>query len=113
MLLIWIAICIGAFFTYGKVMFYVLASMVGLVMGGIQAISRSTYSKMLEDKENDTTSYFSFYDVLYKLAIVVGTFLFGIVDNITGNMRYSVLVLGGFFILGIIVLNTIKTKEIN
>ena len=113
MLIIWIAICIGAYFTEGKMLFYVLASMVGMVMGGIQAISRSTYSKMLEDKDNDTTSYFSFYDVLYKLAIVVGTFLFGIVDNLTGNMRYSVLVLAGLFIIGIIILNTIQSKAIN
>jgi len=113
MLIIWIVICVGAFFTQGKMLFYFLAAMVGMVMGGIQAISRSTYSKMLEDKEKDTTSYFSFYDVLYKMAIVAGTFLFGIVDNITGNMRYSVLVLAGFFILGLIVLNTINSKEIN
>lgn len=113
MLIIWIVICVGAFFTHGKMLFYFLAALVGMVMGGIQAISRSTYSKMLEDKENDTTSYFSFYDVLYKIAIVVGTFLFGIVDNITGNMRYSVLVLAGFFIMGLLVLNTINSKEIS
>ncbi len=113
MLVIWIIICVGAFFTQGKMLFYVLAAMVGMVMGGIQAISRSTYSKMLEDKEHDTTSYFSFYDVLYKAAIVAGTFLFGVVDNITGNMRYSVLVLAGFFIVGLIVLSTIQSKEIS
>ena len=113
MLIIWIVICVGAFFTYGKLLFYVLAGMVGMVMGGIQSLSRSTYSKMLEDKESDTTSYFSFYDVLYKVAIVAGTFLFGLVDNITGNMRYSVLVLAVFFIVGIVILNTIKSSEIN
>ena len=87
--------------------------MVGLVMGGIQSLSRSTYSKMLEDKENDTTSYFSFYDVLYKGAIVAGTFLFGIVDTVTGNMRYSILVLTLFFIAGIIILNMVKSSDIN
>lgn len=113
MLIIWIVICVGAFFTHGKLLFYVLAGMVGMVMGGIQSLSRSTYSKMLEDKESDTTSYFSFYDVLYKVAIVAGTFLFGLVDNITGDMRYSVLVLAVFFIIGIIILNTIKSTEIN
>ena len=113
MLVIWTIICVGAFFTTGKLLFYLLAGMVGMVMGGIQAISRSTYSKMLEDKEKDTTSYFSFYDVLYKLAIVAGTFLFGVVDNITGNMRYSILVLAAFFVAGLIILNTIKTTEIN
>jgi UMF1 family MFS transporter len=113
MLLIWIVICVGAFFTTGKILFYILAAMVGLVMGGIQSLSRSTYSKMLPDKENDTTSYFSFYDVLYKIAIVAGTFLFGFVDNLTGNMRYSILVLAGFFIVGLIILNSIKSTEIN
>ncbi len=113
MLIIWIVICVGAFFTYGKLLFYLLAGMVGMVMGGIQSLSRSTYSKMLEDKESDTTSYFSFYDVLYKVAIVAGTFLFGLVDNITGNMRYSILVLAVFFIVGIIILYTIESSEIN
>ena len=113
MLIIWLIICVGAFFTTGKLMFYVLAGMVGMVMGGIQSLSRSTYSKMLLDKEKDTTSYFSFYDVLYKVAIVAGTFLFGFVDNITGNMRYSILVLAVFFVLGLIILNTIKSSEIN
>jgi UMF1 family MFS transporter len=113
MLIIWILICLGAYFTEGKMLFYFLAGMVGMVMGGIQALSRSTYSKMLEDKENDTTSYFSFYDVLYKTAIVLGTFLFGFVENITGNIRYSILVLAFFFVVGIILLNSIKKEEIN
>jgi UMF1 family MFS transporter len=113
MLIIWTGICLGAYFTTGKIFFYCLAGMVGLVMGGIQSLSRSTYSKMLEDKDNDTTSYFSFYDVLYKVALVLGTFLFGIVENITGNIRNSVLLMTVFFILGLIMLNTIKKEEIN
>ena len=86
-------ICIVAYFTTGKGLFYVLAGFVGMVMGGIQSISRSTYSKMLNDKEKDVTSYFSFYDVLYKTSIVAGTLAYGIVDNLTGNLRYSVLTL--------------------
>ncbi len=113
MLLIWISICIGAYFTTGKLFFYVLAAMVGLVMGGIQSLSRSTYSKMLKEKDKDTTSFFSFYDVLYKIAIVVGTFTFGFVDNITGNMRYSVLVLALFFIVGLLLLRSVKSAEIS
>ena len=107
MILIWIAICFGAHFCQGKGFFYFLAAFVGLVMGGVQAVSRSTYSKMLEGKTDDVTSYFSFYDVLFKLSIVAGTLAFGIVDNITGNMRYSVLALAGFFVAGLIIL--IKT----
>lgn len=113
MLIIWIFICAGAYFTTGKLFFYVLAAMVGMVMGGIQSLSRSSYSKMLKDKNKDTTSYFSFYDVLYKVAIVVGTFSFGFVDNLTGNMRYSVLVLAAFFIIGLLLLRSVKAVEIS
>ncbi len=113
MLIIWIFICAGAYFTTGKLFFYVLAAMVGMVMGGIQSLSRSSYSKMLKNKDQDTTSYFSFYDVLYKVAIVVGTFSFGFVDNLTGNMRYSVLVLAAFFIVGLLLLRSVKAVEIS
>ncbi len=112
MILIWISICIGAFFTYSKNPFYLLAIMVGTVMGGIQSLSRATYSMLLPEKEKDTTSYFSFYDVTYKTAIVGGTFLFGIVDSITKNMRYSVLALGICFVFGLyfILKTTIKHR---
>ncbi len=111
MLLIWITICLGSYFTQGKMMFYGLSAMVGLVMGGIQSLSRSTYSKMLEDKDNDVTSYFSFYDVLYKTAIVAGTFLFALVDSITGDMRNSILVLTVFFVAGMLILLSIKKED--
>ena len=108
MICIWIFICIAAYFTYDKVLFYILASFVGLVMGGIQSLSRASYSMLIPEKDHDTTSYFSFYDVVYKSAIVGGTFLFGLVDNITNNMRYSVLTLAIFFILGLYFMS--KTK---
>lgn len=111
MLIIWIAICIGAYYCQGKGLFYFLAAAVGLVMGGIQSVSRSSYSKMLISKDEDLTSYFSFYDVLYKLAIVAGAFFFGLVDNITHNMRYSILVLMVFFILGLIVLFMVNIRN--
>ncbi len=101
MICIWIFICIAAYFTYDKLFFYILASFVGLVMGGIQSLSRASYSMLIPEKNHDTTSYFSFYDVVYKSAIVGGTFIFGLVDNITNNMRYSVLTLAIFFILGL------------
>ncbi|HMR89106.1 MAG TPA: MFS transporter [Saprospiraceae bacterium] len=100
MIVIWILICVGAFFTYDKLVFYLLASLVGIVMGGIQSLSRASYSMLLPEKDHDTTSYFSFYDVVYKSAIVGGTFLFGVVDNITNNMRYSVLALAFCFVAG-------------
>ncbi|MDF1697871.1 MAG: MFS transporter [Saprospiraceae bacterium] len=105
MILIWILICLIAYFCTGKTLFYFLAGLVGMVMGGIQSISRSTYSKMLNDKEDDVTSYFAFYDVLYKTSIVAGTLAYGIVDNLTGNLRYSVLSLAVFFVIGLYLLS--------
>jgi len=73
---------------------------VGLVMGGTQALARSTYSKMLPETK-DHTSFFSFYDVAEKIATVGGTFSFGIIEAITGSMRYSVLAITSFFIVGL------------
>jgi UMF1 family MFS transporter len=104
MIIIWILICLGAYFTYSKSAFYFLAALVGMVIGGIQSLSRATYSKILPEKDHDTTSYFSFYDVLYKVAVVGGTFLFGFVENVTSNMRYSVLILAFCFVVGLIIM---------
>lgn len=108
MLVFWTLICVTAYFVYSKLQFYLVAGGVGLVMGGIQSLSRSTYSKLLPTTTKDTTSYFSFYDVLEKAAIILGTFLFGFFEMITGSMRNSVLMLGVFFILSIIILLKIK-----
>ncbi len=104
MVIIWLFICISAHFCNDKTLFYVIAAAVGMVMGGIQSVSRSTYSKMIDDDSPDVTSYFSFYDVLYKVAIVAGTMAFGIVDNLTGDMRYSVLALAVFFLISLFIL---------
>ncbi len=113
MVSIWLVICIAAHFCSGKTLFYFISAAVGLVMGGIQSVSRSTYSKMIDNNSPDVTSYFSFYDVLYKVAIVAGTMAFGIVDNLTGDMRYSVLALAVFFIIGLyILINTDFNKAI-
>ncbi len=82
-------------------------------MGGIQALSRSTYSKLLPETK-DHTSYFSFFDVSEKLGIVIGTFSFGFIEGITGNMRQSVLALVAFFVIGFIgllVMPKIKVLE--
>lgn len=111
MLLIWLLVCVVAYFANTKMIFYFMAGTVGLVVGGVQAISRSTYSKMLINKEEDVTSYFSFYDVLYKLSIVSGTFFFGLVDTLTGNMRYSVLVLATFFLVGIVIISSTNIEN--
>lgn len=108
MLIIWACICAAAYFVSQKMQFYAIASAVGVVMGGIQAVSRSTYSKLIPENTDDTTSYFSFYDILEKLAIVFGTFSFGFIEQMTGGMRNSVLALGFFFLLGIAILITVK-----
>jgi Permeases of the major facilitator superfamily len=96
---IWAAICVIAFFIETPFQFYVTAGIVGLVMGGIQALSRSTYSKFLPETR-DTTSYFSFYDVTEKIGIVIGMLIYGFIDQITGNMRNSILFLLLFFLVG-------------
>jgi MFS transporter, UMF1 family len=97
----WVLICVGAYFITGALGFITVAFFVGIVMGGTQSLARSTYSKMLPET-TDHTSFFSFYDVLEKLATVVGTFSFGIIEQLTGSMRYSVLTIGLFFITGLI-----------
>ncbi len=102
--LIWIGVCIGAYFTTTPTQFYILAIVVGLVMGGIQSLSRSTYSKFIPQDIPDSASFFSFYDVTEKLAIVGGMFSFGLVDDITNSMRNSALVLCIYFIAGLILL---------
>lgn len=111
MLIIWLGICVGAYFITGKTIFYVLAGMVGLVMGGIQSLSRSTYSKMIDGFKEEITSYFSFYDVLTRLAIVAGTFIFGFVEMMTGSIRNSVLALAVLFLFSIIMMARLDMKE--
>lgn len=107
---IWAVICIAAFFVKLPIHFYVTAGFVGLVMGGIQSLSRSTYSKFLPETE-DTTSFFSFYDVTEKVGIVIGMSLYGIVDQVTGSMRNSILFLGVFFVIGLYLLTKVHRVQ--
>ncbi|MEM9931229.1 MAG: MFS transporter, partial [Bacteroidota bacterium] len=100
-LVIWMAVCLAGYFVQGKATFYAVAAAVGLVMGGIQSMSRSTYAKLIPTRE-DVTSYFSFYDILEKVAIVGGTAIFAVLDLITGSMRTSLLALSFFFALGMV-----------
>jgi UMF1 family MFS transporter len=93
-----VAICIWGYFITSQTQFYILAACVGLVMGGIQSIGRSTYSKLLPET-TDTTSFFSFYDVTEKIALTLGLFLFAYNEELTGSMRNSILVLMVFFII--------------
>ena len=101
--IIWIGVCIAAYFTHSDIQFYVLAAVVGFVMGGIQSLSRSTYSKLMPETQ-DTASFFSFYDVTEKIAIVIGTFSFAFISELTGDMRKSILTLVGFFFVGAVIL---------
>ena len=108
---IWVGVSVASYFVVSESQFYIISLFVGLVFGGIQSLSRSTYSKLIKDDINSLASYFSFYDVLTKLAIVAGTFSFGLVNQITGNMRYSILSTGIFFVIGFLILLTLKVPH--
>jgi len=97
----WTLICIGAYFISNTIQFVTAAFFIGIVMGGSQALARSTYSKMLPADTTDHTSFFSFYDVMEKLATVAGTFSFGVIEALTGSMRFSVLAITVFFLLSL------------
>ncbi len=107
---LWVVICIYAYFLDTPIDFYVAAGCVGLVMGGIQALSRSTYSKFLPETK-DTTSFFSFYDVAEKIGIVIGTFFYGFIAQYTGSMRSSIIFLGLFFLVGMLLLVRVKESK--
>ena len=106
---IWAVFCALAFFITLPMHFYVMATVAGFVMGGIQALSRSTYSKLLPETE-DTASFFSFYDVAEKIGIVIGMCLYGIIDQITGSPRLAIVFLGIFFVIAIFLLRRVHKK---
>jgi len=97
----WIFICIGAYFITNATNFVIAAFFIGIVMGGSQSLARSTYSKMLPESTTNHTSFFSFYDVMEKLATVAGTFSFGLIEAITGSMRNSIVAIAVFFVIGL------------
>jgi len=90
--------------------FYVLALAVGLVMGGIQSLSRSTYSKLMPETK-DTASYFSYYDITEKFAIVIGMTTFGFIEQLTGSMKNSLIFLIVFFVIGLAWLYSALSKQ--
>jgi UMF1 family MFS transporter len=110
LIIIWIGICIAAYYVKTTIQFYELAFTVGMVMGGIQSLSRSTYSKLLPET-TDTASYFSFYDVCDKTGTVLGTLSFGYVAESLGGMRNSVLALMIYFIVGFVLLLFVHMKK--
>jgi UMF1 family MFS transporter len=111
--LIWIGACVCGYYVANQYQFFGLAALVGLIMGGIQSLSRSTYSKHIPEDSPDTTSFFSFYDVTEKLAIVIGLFSFAFIEELTGSMRNSIIALAGFFIIGLVFLLVLKKVEKN
>lgn len=106
----WVGLCVAAYFIQWTGEFYALASGVGLVMGGCQALARSTYAKMLPPT-NDTASFFSFYDVSYYIGVVLGTATYGLVYQLTGDLRNTALALAIFFIAGAVLLLRVPRAE--
>ena len=109
--LIWFILCLVAYFVKYPIEFYIIAGFVGMVMGGTQALSRSTYSKLIPNTEN-TCSYFSFYQMSMIVSVVLGTFMSGVVDQLTGSIRNSIMIFAIVFILGALLLRGIKMKNI-
>ncbi len=111
MLAIWVFVCISAYNVQDDYQFYVLSALVGLVMGGIQSQARSSWSKLIPSDSTDSASYFSFYDSTEKLAIVIGMLGFGIIEQITGSMRNSTLLLSLFFVVSFLIIAFTKLKK--
>jgi UMF1 family MFS transporter len=107
---LWILICTYAYFVVTPIDFYIAAFFVGLVMGGIQSLSRSTYSKFIPEDTKDTTSFFSFYDVAEKIGIVIGMFTYGFIADITGKIQNAILFLILFFVVGLLLLLRVPKK---
>lgn len=112
---IWILCCLSAFSLNNEnpnmqYQFYGLAALIGLVMGGLQAMSRSTYSKLLPENSMDNTTYFSFYDVLEKLAIICGMLIFSVFIQKFGNMQYAFIAMSAFFVIGAILIRLVNLK---
>ncbi len=112
MICLWILICLAAYMVTKEYEFYALATAVGMVMGGIQALSRATYAKLIPTVSIDHASYFSFFDAAFNLSIVFGTFSYGLVEHLTGSMRNSTLAIGGFFVIGLFLLSRVNAKAI-
>ena len=104
---LWLMICVYAYFVVSPTEFYIAAGLVGMVMGGIQALSRSTYAKLMPETQ-DTTSFFSFYDVAEKIGIVLGTFIYGALAQGSGDLRNGIIMFGVFFLVGGLLLRRVK-----
>ncbi|OFY62261.1 MAG: hypothetical protein A3H98_08640 [Bacteroidetes bacterium RIFCSPLOWO2_02_FULL_36_8] len=110
--LVWIGISVWAYFLKTETGFYIMAFMAGMMMGGMQSLFRSTYATLIAGRPTEYASFYSFYDVSEKVAIVFGTFAFGFVSDLTGNIRYSALMLSAFFLMCMLVLLRIKKNGV-
>jgi UMF1 family MFS transporter len=113
MLVIWTVICLLGYDVRTEAEVFALGGAIGLVMGGTQALSRSTYAKFLPEETTETTSFFSFYDVMDKVSTVFGTLVFGLVAQLFGGMRASVLVLSGLFVLSMALLLAVRVRRMS
>ncbi len=111
-IVLWTIVPIAAYFTTTENQFYVVACLVGLVMGGVQSLSRSTFAKFIPEGENKTSAYFAFYDITEKIAMTLGTFIFAFLLDRTGNMRFSILFLIVLFVAGFFLLYRIPSKTV-
>jgi len=109
---IWMLICIAGYFVQAGWSFFALAAVIGLTMGAVQSLSRSTYSKIIPENTPNSAAFFSFFDVTEKLSIVIGTATFGIINQVMGSMRYSILALIVFFIIGLGFLLSLRNKKL-
>ncbi|MBR5168587.1 MAG: MFS transporter [Salinivirgaceae bacterium] len=111
MLSVLVVICVAGYFIQNTIQFYILATFLGFVMGGIQSQARSTYAMLIPPDTTDTASYFSFYDITEKIGIVIGMFGFGFIEQISGSMRNSVALLSVFFIIAFVAMAFAATKR--
>lgn len=100
---VWFLVTFAAYFITNSTQYIAASFFIGLVMGGIQASTRSTYASLLP-KTKDHASFFSFYDVMENVAIVIGTFTMGGLTAYYENLRSPILIIASFFIIGIIFL---------
>lgn len=109
---IWVLVCVAAYFMQEGMhtFYYILGIFVGFVMGGVQSMARSTYAKLIPQDTVNHASYFSFFETLEKFSVATGTFVFGLVNALTGTMNASALTLSVFFVIGIGLLSKVKMK---
>jgi UMF1 family MFS transporter len=109
---VWIVICCMGYVVQPGLSFFILAGSIGFVMGGVQSLSRATYSKLMPVNTKDHASYFSFFDVVDKMSIVLGTFSYGLIRQLTGDMRNSLIALGIYFVISMFFLRLIPSKKV-